>query len=57
LTRLAEGVDGNILPAALSQLILGDVAALERAQQFEAGHACAVIGKNAASGHQQCDPS
>ena len=36
---VAESVDGDSLPAALSELILGDVSALQRAQQFEAGNA------------------
>src|SRR3546814_11472446 len=54
---IAEGVDGNILPAALGQLILGNVTALERAQQFEAGQARNVIGENTAGGHEQSDPT
>src|SRR3546814_19904810 len=54
---ISEGVDGNILPAALGQLILGNVTALERAQQFEAGQARTVIGENTAGGHEQSDPT
>jgi hypothetical protein len=55
---LAESVDGDPwLPAAFSELILGDVAALQRAQQLEAGHARAVIGKNAAGRHEQGNPA
>src|SRR3546814_8479239 len=54
---IAEGVDGNILPAALGQLILGNVTALERAQQFEAGQARTVIGENTAGGQEQRDPT
>src|SRR3546814_8818239 len=52
---IAEGVDGNILPAALGQLILGNVTVLERAQQYEAGQARTVIGENTAGGHEQSD--